>query len=59
VLPALGDALLNMPVGEIEAAIQGRRRLAPTNARPWAILAGRDDPNFERNLKADLANAAR
>lgn len=57
VLPALGDALLKMPVGEIEAAIEGRPATRADKRRTVGDLGKRDDPNFERNLKADLANS--
>ena len=57
VLPALGDALLNLPVGEIEAAIEGRPATRADKRRTVGDLGRRDDPNFERNLKADLANS--
>lgn len=57
VLPVLGDALLNMPVGEIQAAIEGRKPTRAEKRTTVRDLARRDDPNFERNLKADLANS--
>jgi hypothetical protein len=57
VLPALGDALLSLPVGEIEAAIEGRPATRADKNKTVGDLARRDDPNFERNLKADLANS--
>jgi hypothetical protein len=57
VLPALGDALLNLPVGEIEAAIEGRPATRADRRKTVGDLGRRDDPNFERNLKADLANS--
>ena len=57
VLPALGDALLKMPVGQIEAAIEGRPATRADRRKTVGDLGKRDDPNFERNLKADLANS--
>src|SRR5688572_28500694 len=57
VLPALGDALLKMPVGEIEAAIEGRPATRADRRKTVGDLGKRDDPHFERNLKADLANS--
>ena len=57
VLPALGDALLKLPVGEIEAAIEGRPATRSDKRRTVGDLGKRDDPNFERNLKADLGNS--
>ena len=57
VLPALGDALLDMPVGQVQAAIEGRTPTKAERRTTVRDLGRRDDPNFERNLKADLANS--
>jgi len=57
VLPALGDALLNMPVGEIQAAMEGRPATRADKRATVRDLGRRNDPNFDRNLKADLANS--
>lgn len=55
ILPALGEAMLNMPVGEIKAAAEGRRATAAERRQTVRDLGRRDDPNFERNLRRDLA----
>jgi len=55
-LPALGDALLNMPVGELQAALEGRPATAADKRTTVRDLGRRDDPDFERELRADLAN---
>jgi hypothetical protein len=57
VLPALGVALLKLPVGEIEAAMEGRPATRADKRKTVGDLGRREDPNFERNLKADLANS--
>ena len=57
VMPALGDALLNMPVGQIQAALEGRKATRAEQRTTVRDLGRKDDPNFERNLKADLANS--
>ena len=56
-LPVLGDALLNMPVGELQAAMEGRKPTRAERRTTVRDLGRKDDPNFERNLKADLANS--
>jgi hypothetical protein len=57
VLPVLGDALLSMPVGEIQATLEGRTPTRADKRTTVRDLGRKDDPNFERNLKADLANS--
>src|SRR5687767_13436154 len=57
VMPALGDALLNMPIGQIQAALEGRKATRAEQRTTVRDLGRKDDPNFERNLKADLANS--
>lgn len=54
-LPALGEALLNMPVGEIKAAAEGRRASETEKRQTVRDLGRRSDPNFDRNLRRDLA----
>ena len=56
-LPVLSDALLNMPVGELQAAMEGRKPTRVEKRTTVRDLGRKDDPNFERNLKADLANS--
>lgn len=54
-LPALGEALLNMPVGEIKAATEGRRASEAERRQTVRDLGRRNDPNFDQNLRRDLA----
>ena len=56
-LPALGEAMLNMPVGEIKAAAEGRRASNAEKRQTVRDLGRRDDPNFEQNLRRDLASS--
>jgi hypothetical protein len=54
---ALSKAFLNLPVGEVQAAAEGR---APTPAeRNLTIrdLGRRNDPNFERNFQQQIAQS--
>lgn len=56
-MQGLSEALLDMRVGRIHAALQGR---APTPAeRNMTVrdLARHDDPNFERHLHQQIASA--
>lgn len=56
-MQGLSQALLDMRVGNIQAALQGR---APTPAeRNMTVgdLGRRDDPNFERHLQRQIAAA--
>ena len=56
-MQAMSKAFLNLPVGEIEAAAEGR---APTEAdrRKTVLSEGRkDDPAFERDVQAMVANS--
>lgn len=51
---ALSKAFLNLPVGEIEAAAEGRPVTRADRGRTLGELGRRDDPNFERNLDRDI-----
>jgi len=54
-MQALSKAFLNLPVGEIEAAAEGRPATRADRGRTLGDLGRREDPNFERNLDRDLA----
>jgi hypothetical protein len=56
-MQSLSQAFLNMPVGEIEAAAQGRPVTPAERSRTLREIGRRDDPNFEQNLQRDLAAA--
>jgi hypothetical protein len=57
VLQALSGALLEMPVGEVEAALDGRKPTAADKKRTVREVGREEDPNFERDLKRDLAES--
>lgn len=59
VAEVLSKALLAMPAGEIEAAIEGRPATAADRARTVRDIARIDDPDFERRLAADTAASGR
>jgi hypothetical protein len=52
---ALSHALMNMPVGEVQAAIEGRPATAADRHRTVRDVASRGDPNFEQNLQRQIA----
>ena len=56
-MQAMSKAFLELPVGEIEAAAQGRPATRADRRRTIRALGRAEDPNFERNLQRDLANA--
>ena len=56
-MQAMSKAFLELPVGEIEAAAQGRPATRADRRRTVRQVGGSEDPNFERNLQRDLANS--
>ena len=54
-MQAMSKAILNLPVGEIQAAAEGRPVTRADRGRTLGDLSRRDDPNFERNFDRDLA----
>lgn len=56
-MQAMSKAFLELPVGEIEAAAEGRPATRADRRRTIRQLGRAEDPNFERNLQRDLANA--
>ena len=54
-MQSLSNAFLNLPVGEIEAAAQGRPVTSADRTRTMREVGRRDDPNFEQNMQRDLA----
>jgi hypothetical protein len=54
---ALSKAFLNLPVGEIEAAAEGRPATQADRGRTIRDMGRRDDPNFDRNFDRQLAES--
>jgi hypothetical protein len=54
-MQALSKAFLNLPVGEIEAAAEGRPATRADRRRTLRDVGRKEDPNFEKNLERDLA----
>lgn len=52
---ALSRALLDLPVGEIQAAAEGRPVTAADRRRTVRDMAAKDDPNIERTIERQAA----
>lgn len=55
---SLTDALLNLPVGELAAAADGRTPTAADRKLTVRDIARRDDPGFEEKLRGEIAGSA-
>ncbi len=56
-MQAMSKTFLNLPVGEVEAAMEGRKPTAADRRRTVRQAGREDDPNFERNFQQQLANS--
>jgi hypothetical protein len=56
-MQSLSKALLDVPVGEVQAALEGREPTPADRKRTVRDLGRHDDPNFERNLGQQIAQA--
>ena len=56
-MQVLSKALLELPAGEIKAAAEGREPTEHDKGVTVRDLGRRDDPNFERNLERQIAEA--
>ena len=54
-MQALSNAFLNMPVGELKAAVEGRPATASERHMTVRDLARSDDPNFDRKFQQHMA----
>lgn len=54
-MQALSNALLNLKVGEITAALDGRRPTPQERNLTVGDLARRHDPNFDRHIRQQVA----
>lgn len=55
-MQVLSQALLNVPVGEVKAALEGREASPQERNMTVGDLARRDDPDFDRHLHQQMAN---
>lgn len=53
---SLTKAMMDMPVGEMQAAVEGRAPTAADKARTVRDMTGRD-PQFERKVESQVAQA--
>ena len=56
-MQALSNAFLNLPVGEVQAAIEGRQPTPQDRKRTVGDMARRDNPGFDRDFRRQIANA--
>ena len=56
-MQAMSKVFLELPVGEIEAAAEGRKSTRADRRRTVRQLGRADDPNFERNFQREIANS--
>ena len=56
-MEAMSKAFLDLPVGQIEAAAQGRAPTVADKRRTIRDMGRRDDPNFDANFKRQIAEA--
>ena len=56
-MQALSQAFLNLPVGEVEAAAEGRAVTRADRNRTLREVGRRDNPNFEQDLQRELAGS--
>jgi len=54
-LASLTRVMMDMPVGELQAAVQGREPTAADKARTVRDIAGKD-PDFERKVERQVAS---
>ncbi|HYI42992.1 MAG TPA: hypothetical protein VD768_05155 [Sphingomicrobium sp.] len=54
-MQALSRVFLNLPVGEVQAALEGRQATAAEKRMTVRDIGRRDDPNFDRNLEQQIA----
>ena len=57
IMQALSTAFLDLPVGEIEAAVEGRKPTAQDRKRTIRDVGRGDDPHFEQRLQQQVAAA--
>jgi hypothetical protein len=57
VMQALSKAFLDLPVGEVRAAAEGRPPTPAERHMTVGDMARRDDPNFDRDLQRRMAAA--
>ena len=54
-MDSLSQALLDLHVGEVQAAVEGRAPTAADRKLTVRDMGRRDDPNFDRNFRQQMA----
>ena len=57
VMQSLSNAFLNLPVGEVEAALEGRPATPADKRTTVRDLGRRDDPEFDRHVQQQIAGS--
>jgi hypothetical protein len=57
VMQSLSNAFLNLPIGEVEAAIEGRPATPADKRTTVRDLGRRDDPDFDRHVQQEIAQS--
>ena len=57
IMQALSTAFLDLPVGQVEAAVEGREPTAQDRKRTIREAGRADDPHFEQRLQQQIATA--
>ena len=57
VMQALSNAFLNLPVGEVQAAVEGRPATPAEKRLTVRDMGRRDDPNFDREFQRQMSQA--
>ena len=55
-MQALSGVFLNMKVGEVQAALEGRQATPAERQTTVRDMARRDDPDFDRHFQQQMAN---
>jgi hypothetical protein len=56
-MEGVSKAVLDLRIGEVQAAVEGRKPTAADRKLTVRELGRRDDPNFERDLQRRIADA--
>ena len=57
VMQVMSKAFLDLPAGEVQAALEGRRATPAEKRMTVRDVGRRDDPNFDRNFQRQIAQS--
>ena len=57
VMQSLSNAFLNLPVGEVQAALEGRAATPAEKRTTVRDIGRRDDPDFDRHFQQQIAGS--